>query len=99
MEITDEQGAFFSLMPTTVASLTDPAIMASGFGLLVTGWGAGYLLGPPIAGYLLQATGGESAGIAAYRPAMFYSGSLTVASCLMIIGMKFKTAKSLRKKM
>jgi hypothetical protein len=30
---------------------------------------------------------------------MFYSGSLTVASCLMIIGMKFKTAKSLRKKM
>jgi MFS family permease len=86
-------------MPTTVASLTDPAIMASGFGLLVTGWAAGYLLGPPIAGYLLQATGGESAGIAAYRPAMFYSGSLTVASCLMIIGMKFKTAKSLRKKM
>jgi hypothetical protein len=48
---------------------------------------------------LLQATGGESAGIAAYRPAMFYSGSLTVASCLMIIGMKFKTAKSLRMKM
>lgn len=30
-------GAFFSLMPTTVASLTEPAIMTAGFGLLVTG--------------------------------------------------------------
>jgi len=72
--------------------------MASGYGLLVTGWGAGYLLGPPIAGYLLQATGGAS-GIASYRPAMYYAGSLTVASCLLIVGMKVKTVKSLRKKM
>jgi MFS family permease len=74
----DQLGAFFSLMPTTVA---------------------GYLLGPPIAGYLLQATGGAAAGISAYRPAMYYAGSLTVASCLMIIGMKVKTTKSLRMKM
>lgn len=86
-------------MPTTVASLTDPAIMTSGYGLFVTGWGAGYLLGPPIAGYLLQASGGADAGISAYRPAMYYAGSLTVASVLMIIGMKLKTTKSIRKRM
>lgn len=30
-------GAFFSLMPTVIASLTDPSVMTSGFGLLVTG--------------------------------------------------------------
>jgi hypothetical protein len=35
--LTLDLGAFFSLMPTTVASLTEPAIMTAGFGLLVTG--------------------------------------------------------------
>jgi predicted MFS family arabinose efflux permease len=46
-------GAFFSLMPTVVASISDPATLPSAMGMTVTGWAAGYLLGAPIAGYLL----------------------------------------------
>lgn len=86
-------------MAPTIASLIDPSVMTSGFGLLVTGWGAGYLFGAPIAGYLLQAYGGSNAGIQAYRPAMFYAGSITLGAAVMVIGMKWRTTKSLKKKM
>lgn len=92
-------GAFFALMAPTIASLIDPSIMASGFGLLVTGWGAGYLLGAPIAGWILQAYGGARAGLKAYRPAMFYAGSITIGAALLVIGMKWRVTKSWKKRM
>lgn len=46
-------GAFFSLMPSVVASIATPATLPSAMGMMVTGWGAGYLLGSPLAGFLL----------------------------------------------
>lgn len=41
--------------------------------------------GAPIAGYLLDAYGGSGAGLAAFRPAIFYAGSLTLASAGLIL--------------
>jgi hypothetical protein len=46
-----------------------------------------------------DAYGGTDAGLAAYRPAMFYAGALTVASGLMLLAMKLKTEKNIKKKM
>lgn len=86
-------------MAPTIASLIDPASMTSGFGLLVTGWGAGYLFGAPIAGYLLQAYGGAQGGLRSYRPAMFYAGGITLAAATMVIVMRWRTTKSWKKKM
>ena len=47
------KGAFFSLMPSVVASIATPATLPSAMAMMVTGWGFGYLLGSPIAGFLL----------------------------------------------
>ena len=87
------------MMAPTVASLIDPSIMASSFGLLVMGWGAGYLFGPPIAGYILQAYGGSSRGLQAYRPAMFYAGGITLGATVMVALMRWRTSKSWKKRM
>lgn len=40
-------------MPSVVASISTPATLPSALGIIVTGWGFGYLLGSPIAGFLL----------------------------------------------
>lgn len=40
--------------------------------------------GAPVAGYLLDAYGGPSAGIQAYRPAMYYAGSVSLASAVLV---------------
>jgi predicted MFS family arabinose efflux permease len=47
--------------------------VAVAMGMVVTGWAGGYLMGAPIAGYILNAFGGEEAGFKAYRPAMCVS--------------------------
>ncbi|KIW15526.1 hypothetical protein PV08_05572 [Exophiala spinifera] len=54
-------GAFFTLYPVVVMStanaLDGQAAAAVAMSMSITGWTAGYLLGAPIAGYLLQAAG------------------------------------------
>ena len=47
-----------------------------------------YDKGAPIAGYLLDAFGGTEAGLAAFRPAFFYAGALTLASAGMILAIR-----------
>jgi MFS transporter, MCT family, solute carrier family 16 (monocarboxylic acid transporters), member 3 len=51
------------------------------------GWTAGYLLGTPIAGYLLNATSdGDDHSIEAYRPLIFYAaGTATVALLVVLV--------------
>ena len=51
--------------------------------------------GSPIAGWLLQAYGGSSAGRAAFRPAIYYAGSLAMASAGLIAAMRMLFAKTL----
>ncbi|KAK8197215.1 major facilitator superfamily domain-containing protein [Phyllosticta capitalensis] len=73
-------GGFFSTMPTVVSNVFGSARMAVAMAMIVTGWTGGYLLGAPIAGFMLNAYGGEKAGFQAYRPAIFYAGSMALAA-------------------
>ncbi|KAB2572537.1 putative monocarboxylate permease protein [Lasiodiplodia theobromae] len=73
-------GGFFSTMPTVVGNVFGSARVAVAMAMIVTGWTGGYLLGAPIAGFLLNAYGGEKAGFEAYRPAIFYAGSMALAA-------------------
>ncbi|KAI9357559.1 putative monocarboxylate transporter [Zopfochytrium polystomum] len=80
-------GGMFSLFPGTVANIFGSRDLGQFFSLIVFFWLPGYFLGSPIAGYLLQAYGGPEAGLGAYRPAIFYSGalSLTAAGCVLAV--------------
>ncbi|KAG5660333.1 hypothetical protein KAF25_002939, partial [Fusarium avenaceum] len=73
-------GGFFSTMPTVIGSVFGPSQVSIAMGMAVTGWAGGYLMGSPIAGYLLDAYGGAESGFRAYRPAMYYAGSLALAA-------------------
>jgi hypothetical protein len=50
--------------------------------------------GAPIAGYLLDAYGGQDAGFQAYRPAMFYAGSLALAAAGFVELVRFRSNKN-----
>ncbi|KDN71096.1 putative major facilitator superfamily transporter [Colletotrichum sublineola] len=77
-------GGFFSTMPTVVGNVFGSARVSVAMSMIVTGWAGGYLMGAPIAGYLLEAYGGADNGLQAYRPAMFYAGSLSLAASGLI---------------
>ncbi|KAM0695386.1 hypothetical protein Q7P36_005745 [Cladosporium allicinum] len=77
-------GGFFSMMPTVVGHIFGSANMSVTMGMILTSWTFGYLLGSPIAGYILEASGGANHGIAPYRPAMYFAGSLALASATLI---------------
>ncbi|GAA6040674.1 hypothetical protein JCM8097_000870 [Rhodosporidiobolus ruineniae] len=86
-------GGMFSLIPGTVASVFGTKRLGTVFSLMVSFWTPGYFMGSPIAGYLLQAFGGPEGGIAAYRPAMFYSGALSIVATGCIAGVRWKTSR------
>ena len=77
-------GGFFSLMPTVVGHMVGSIRLTTAFGMIVTGWIGGYFMGSPIAAYLLEAYGGAEAGLSAYRPAMYYAGSLSIGSAGLV---------------
>jgi MCP family monocarboxylic acid transporter-like MFS transporter 3 len=68
----------------------------------ITGWTFGYLLGAPVAGYILQASGGqEMAGqgnIVVYRPAIFYAGGVALVSSLFALLGRLNMAKKIAKR-
>lgn len=94
-------GAFFTALPTVVASMVDPSRAAVAMSMSITGWTGGYLMGPPIAGYLLEASekaGPARTGAAAYQSAIFYAGALaTVSSLFVLIARFFVTEKVFKK--
>lgn len=93
-------GGFFSTMPTVVGNVFGSARVSVAMGMIVTGWAGGYLMvrgpdtcrvdsanisqGSPIAGYMLEAYGGEDGGLQAYRPAMFYAGSVALGAAILV---------------
>ncbi|PON26629.1 major facilitator superfamily transporter [Trichoderma gamsii] len=87
-------GAFFSTMPTAISKVFGSARVAIAMSMVVTGWVGGYLLGAPIAGYILEAFGGTDGGLHAYRPAMFYAGALALVSGIFILAARFYINKS-----
>ncbi|CAG8374880.1 unnamed protein product [Penicillium salamii] len=92
-------GGFFSTMPTVVGNTFGSARVSVVMGMVVTGWAGGYLLGAPIAGFILNAAGGENNGITSYRPAIFYAGAMTVVAALIGLSIRLKTDKHLLKKL
>ncbi|KAF7300204.1 Monocarboxylate permease Mch4 [Mycena kentingensis (nom. inval.)] len=87
-------GGLFSTMPTTVGAVFGPARVSVAMGMIVTGWVGGYLLGAPIAGYLLNAYGGTQSGsLSAYHPAMFYAGSLAVGATGLVSLLRITTSR------
>jgi MFS family permease len=91
-------GGFFSTIPTVVGSMFGTSRVTVAMGMIVTGWAGGYLLGGPIAGYILAAFGGEQAGFEAYRPAMYYSGSMSMAAAILVGMLRFRIDRRLKVK-
>ncbi|UPX15485.1 uncharacterized protein EKO05_0005931 [Ascochyta rabiei] len=96
-------GAYFTTQPTVVAGIFGPGRATVAMSMSVTGWTAGYLMGAPIAGYLLQAAGGrQGAGIGhsveVYRPAIFYAGGMATLSALFVILARRTVAKKFLKR-
>ncbi|UNI19578.1 hypothetical protein JDV02_005756 [Purpureocillium takamizusanense] len=89
-------GGFFATIPTVVGNVFGSARVAVALGMVVTGWGPGYLMGAPIAGYLLDAYGGQDNGLQAYRPAMFYAGSLALGAAVLVVVMRLRMNPSLK---
>ncbi|RYO92138.1 hypothetical protein DL762_001796 [Monosporascus cannonballus] len=87
-------GGFFSTMPTVVGNVFGSARGSVAMGMVVSSWAGGYLMGAPIAGYLLDAYGGTDAGIQAYRPAMFYAGSMALAAAGLVEGVRLRMSRN-----
>ncbi|KAF2796955.1 MFS general substrate transporter [Melanomma pulvis-pyrius CBS 109.77] len=96
-------GSFFTTVPTVVAGMFGPGRAAVAMSMAVTGWSGGYLMGAPIAGYLLQAAGGSQdgtgkQGVETYRPAIFYAGGVATASALFVLVARLKLTRKVVKK-
>ncbi|KAF3031247.1 hypothetical protein E8E12_000476 [Didymella heteroderae] len=96
-------GSFFTALPTVVAGMFDVRRAAVAMSMAATGWTAGYLMGAPIAGYILQSAGGNQKARAdqdfdVYRPAIFYAGGMATASALFVLLARVRLAKKVFKK-
>lgn len=96
-------GAYFTTQPTVVAGIFGPGRAAVAMSMSVTGWTGGYLMGAPIAGYLLQAAGGKQdaargQSVDVYRPAIFYAGGTATVSALCVIFARLTVARQLKKR-
>lgn len=79
-------GAFFTTLPTVIGNIYGPARTGVAMGMTTTGWSAGYFMGAPLAGYLLQAAGGVHEGsIDSYRPAIFYASGIALLSAVFVL--------------
>lgn len=93
-------GAFFVAMPTAIGRLVESGQAAVGMGMAITGWTGGYLMGSPIAGYLIAATGAERSHSAEpYRGAIFYAGGVASASAAFVFVARLRMDGKLIKKM
>lgn len=93
-------GAFFVTMPTAIGRLIGPGQAAVGMGMAITGWTGGYLMGSPIAGILIAASGAEKGHtVAPYRAAIFYAGSVALASAAFVLVARLRMDTKLMKKM
>ncbi|KAI9349800.1 putative monocarboxylate transporter [Zopfochytrium polystomum] len=92
-------GGMFSLFPGTIANVFGSRNLSQFFNLIFFFWMPGYFLGSPIAGYLLQAYGGPEGGIGAYRPAIFYSGVLSLIAAGFVLAVRVIQDRSVFKKM
>ncbi|KAG8630357.1 hypothetical protein KVT40_001976 [Elsinoe batatas] len=97
-------GGFFSLMPVVTGAVFANEELANVISMLTTSWTFGYMMvssitgrhgRTPVAGYPLDAYGGRDSGLVAFRPAMFYAGSLTLASAGMVLAIRLMETRKL----
>ncbi|KZP20801.1 MFS general substrate transporter [Athelia psychrophila] len=81
-------GGFFSTIPSVVGHMYGPKRLPTALSMIVTAWGAGYMMGAPVAGYILERYGGTEAGRAAFRPAMYYGGSMSLGSAMFMLTLR-----------
>ena len=86
-------------MPTAVGTLFHSSQLVVAVGMIVTGWAGGYFAGAPIAGYILQAYGGKNPDQWAYRPAIFYAGSIALAAAGFVLTARLRLSIMLLKKL
>lgn len=93
-------GAFFVTMPTAIGRMVGPGQAAMGMGMAITGWTGGYLMGSPIAGILIAATGADKAhSVVPYRAAVFYAGGIAFTSAIFVLVARLRMDIRLIKKM
>jgi len=92
-------GGFFAVMPTVVGSIFGTQKMPIAMGMIVTGWAGGYLMGGPIAGYMLGRYGGVEGGVAAFRPAMYYAGSMSLGAAALVAFMRLRIDSAIWRKL
>lgn len=85
-------GTFFATMPTVVANIFGSARVSVAMGMLVSAWTVGYLLGSPIAGYILGATGSEK-NVDSYLPSILYAGGLSAVALLLSLMTRLKISR------
>ncbi|KAH8829865.1 major facilitator superfamily domain-containing protein [Flagelloscypha sp. PMI_526] len=81
-------GGFFSTVPSAVGHIYGGHRVPIALAMIVTAWSAGYFLGAPIAGWILEKYGGCAAGTQAFRPAMYYAGTMSLGSAGLIFGVR-----------
>ncbi|KAK2752571.1 hypothetical protein FQN55_006684 [Onygenales sp. PD_40] len=91
-------GGFFASIPTVVGNVFGSARVSVAMSMIVTGWAGGYLMGAPIAGYILTASGGENGGSDTFRPSIFWAGGMTLLSAVLVGCVRLKTDRDLLKK-
>ncbi|KAF1358347.1 MFS general substrate transporter [Lizonia empirigonia] len=95
-------GAYFTVFPTVVASVFGPGRAAVAMSMAITGWTLGYLLSAPVAGYILQASGGsekaDGGNVEVYRPAIFYAGGVALVSSMFALWARLNMAKKFAKR-
>jgi len=93
-------GSFYVAMPTAMAALARPDLASGAMSLATSFWTPGYLLGAPIAGILISATGAaSSSSIEPYRLAIFYAGGVSVAGLAFVSITRFKMDMKVLKKL
>ena len=92
-------GSFFTSMPTAVGILYGSARVPVAMGMVITGWTGGYFAGAPIAGYILQAYGGKNPDQWAYRPAIFYAGSMALGAAGFVLILRLRLSLKIFKKL
>ncbi|KAI1071387.1 hypothetical protein LB507_004974 [Fusarium sp. FIESC RH6] len=88
-------GGFFSSMPTVVSNVFGSARVSTAMAMMIVGWVLGYLLGSPLAGFLLQSHGGAEGGLGAYRPAMFYAGAMSAVATMLTAFLRWRISRKL----
>ncbi|PGH12478.1 hypothetical protein AJ79_04222 [Helicocarpus griseus UAMH5409] len=76
-------------MPTVVGNVFGSARVSVAMGMIVTSWA-----GAPIAGYILDASGGENGGNAAFRPAILYAGFVATGATALVAYARLKVNKN-----